>query len=494
MTESELPRVSRLLEINTLHWLHDLGEETQGRPLRLEEVPAKEWERIREFGFDGVWLMGAWQRSLLGRQTALEARELFAEYAHALPDWGPDDVAGSPYSIGRYEPDEAIGDWESLQSVHHELNRLGIQLILDFVPNHTGPDFPWVSEHPEYYVQGEASQFSRNPEDFIKVKANGESLYLARGRDPNFPPWTDTLQLNWFNPSTRRASMEELERLAPFCDGFRCDMAMLILNEVFAKTWASFDVGPVPKNEFWTTVFRRFPDKVWIAEAYWGREKALADLRFSFVYDKRFYDLLANQEFSKLFEHVSACDFPPLRFLENHDEERARNVFGSSLLRACSILFEAVPGLKLYLHGQLTGKKIRLPVQLKRKQRETPDRDLEEFYRKLFQVFDHPCFRRGQRRNCSTERNYDDSWTSLFAVEFRYLHFWKLVVVNLDGSQAQGTVRFDLPDEADMHVWLDDQWNKKTYVRDAEDLRRNGLHVILQGHAAHVFSISTVAR
>ena len=60
---------------------------------------------------------------------------------------------------------------------------------------------------------------------------------VARGRDPYFPPWPDVVQLNAFSPGLRSAVAETLVDVGAQCDGLRCDMAMLMTNEVFARTW-----------------------------------------------------------------------------------------------------------------------------------------------------------------------------------------------------------------------------------------------------------------
>jgi hypothetical protein len=54
---------------------------------------------------------------------------------------------------------------------------------------------------------------------------------------PYFSGWPDTLQLNYANPATQDALIAELVRIGGQCDGLRCDMAMLVLPEIFEKTW-----------------------------------------------------------------------------------------------------------------------------------------------------------------------------------------------------------------------------------------------------------------
>ena len=62
-------------------------------------------------------------------------------------------------------------------------------------------------------------------------------MILAHGRDPYFDGWPDTLQLNYAKAQLQQAMIGELLRIAGQCDGLRCDMAMLLLPEVFERTW-----------------------------------------------------------------------------------------------------------------------------------------------------------------------------------------------------------------------------------------------------------------
>src|SRR5204863_234090 len=78
---------------------------------------------------------------------------------------------------------------------------------------------------------------SRGPRSYTWVKRKRGDLLLAHGRDPSFSGWPDTLQLDYSNAATQRAMAAELLRIAGQCDGVRCDMAMLVLPDVFERTW-----------------------------------------------------------------------------------------------------------------------------------------------------------------------------------------------------------------------------------------------------------------
>ena len=227
-----------LYEISAWPWLERLSG--RGRPrLTLGEVQAATWDAVAETGTDCVYLMGVWRRSPTGRLMGRTDASLIAEYDRTLPGWGMNDVPGSPYCIQAYEPDPRMGGWQGLDAARKALSDRGVRLILDFVPNHTGFDHEWVQTHPEYYVQGTLDNYRIEPTLYHPMEtADGESLrFIACGRDPFFPPWRDVAQLNYFNPATREAMIGVLQSIAQHCDGVRCDMARLVLNDVFTQTW-----------------------------------------------------------------------------------------------------------------------------------------------------------------------------------------------------------------------------------------------------------------
>ena len=86
-----------------------------------------------------------------------------------------------------------------------------------------------------------------------------------------------------------------LRDIAEQCDGVRCDMAMLMMNDVFSRTWGT-RVGAPPADDYWPTIIpavrEAHPDFRFIAEAYWDLEWALQQQGFDFCYDKRLYDRL----------------------------------------------------------------------------------------------------------------------------------------------------------------------------------------------------------
>jgi glycosidase len=235
-----------IYEINTWVWLNDLSQQYK-RAITLGTVPEEQWDAIASLNVDAVWLMGVWERSPEGICIANENAGLQADFRNALPDYTAADNVGSGYCVHRYSVDEHLGGPKGLATARQMLGQRGLRLILDFVANHLAPDHPWVFEHPEYFVQGTQEDLERAPVTFFKA---GRTV-IANGRDPYFPPWPDVAQLNAFSPSLRQAVIETLNSIAGQCDGMRCDMAMLLINSIFERTWGG-RVGEPPPEEYWS--------------------------------------------------------------------------------------------------------------------------------------------------------------------------------------------------------------------------------------------------
>src|SRR6266404_4976992 len=107
-----------------------------GKNIDLSSVPSAEWDAIAAFGFDAVWFMGVWERSPAGIAIANQNKNLLAEFRRALPDFRTEDNVGSPYCVRRYVVDDYLGGPEGLAVARRELSKRGMNLILDFVPNH----------------------------------------------------------------------------------------------------------------------------------------------------------------------------------------------------------------------------------------------------------------------------------------------------------------------------------------------------------------------
>jgi glycosidase len=482
--------MANLYEINTLIWLGELSRK-YGKPIALGNVPAREWDKLQKLGFDYVWLMGIWRRSKIGRKIAVEADELHQAYTAALPDWSPQDVAGSPYSVAAYQPDDLVGDWDDLAKARGQLERRGLGLILDFVPNHTAIDFPWAKKYPDRYITGTEEEYRSDPSSYVPITTRGRTTYIAKGRDPFFPPWHDTLQLNLFDAGTRAALTRIVKDLSTRCHGLRCDMAMLALNQIYRKTWGKYLKHPEPVTEFWGDLIAGAGNLLWIAEAYWETEWTLQQLGFDFVYDKRLYDRLRYSPPHDVSLHLLgdiSFQSKLVRFLENHDEPRSAAVFARKRLEAAIILMATLPGMKMYYYGQFEGRRQKIPVQLTRVTPEDPDADLERYYHKILRISRHPAFSEGQWELLEPRSGGDDTYSNIIAYKWKTAGRGKVIAVNFSPqwSQARIPLKGDLPRET---FELTDELNGTKYTRPGTEMTVPGLHVLLDGYQAHVLDI-----
>jgi glycosidase len=373
-----------VLEINTRCWLEELSV-TAGHTLTLATVPDAEFSAWKRRGLTHIWLMGVWATGPKTRDAARAQPELQALSREAFGTGGEQYLASSPYAIADYTAADFVGGFAALREFRKKLREFGIGLILDFVQNHVGLDHPWIEAKTSLFVQSATEK----PETF-PVATPGGTVWVAHGKDPYFPAWNDTAQLDHRNPATRSALIEVLKSVVNECDGVRCDMAMLALNDVFARIWRSFPGGePAATGEFWAdaiaAVKRIHPGFLFIAEAYWNLEPRLQTLGFDYIYDKIFYDVLTRRDFESLRAHVQSAGagFNPVRFLENHDEPRIASILSVPEHKAAAIFLLNQPGMRLLHDGQLTGRKRRSPVQFTRYWPEAPDLEIADFYQKL---------------------------------------------------------------------------------------------------------------
>ena len=496
MTISKWPRYPTIYEINAWVWLSDLSQK-YGTFVDLSSVPSADWDSIGKFGFDAVWLMGVWERSPAGTAIANQNEILLNDFHRALPDFRTQDNVGSPYCVRRYVVDKHLGGPGGLAIARRELAKRGINLILDFVPNHLAPDHPWVTDHPEYFVRGNADNAKNDPASLVEVKGT----VCARGRDPYFPAWPDVLQLNAFQPQLRQAVIETLSSVASQCDGIRRDMAMLLLNATFERTWGQY-AGPPLATEYWVDVIpaikRAYPGFLFIAEAYWGLERNLQQQGFDFCYDKKLYEKLEHGNAESVRIHLTAdlvYQQKLLRFIENHDDPRAAVTFSLAKERAATVAMATLPGAKLFHEGQFEGRKVRLPIFLGRRPAEPPDRALQAFYAKHLKAITSPLFREGQWSLCGPEGQPDNpSFQNLVAWSWRKENDLCLIVVNLSECAVQARVRVPWGDSRTDTWRLADASSEAICDRVGHEMLSPGLYLELGSWDFQFFQCSRIAK
>jgi hypothetical protein len=483
-----------IYEINTWVWLGDLSRKYQ-RFVDLGSVPTQEWDAIASYGFDAVWFMGVWERSPAGIEISMRNPGLLEDFRRALPDFSAEDNVGSPYCVRRYAVDEHLGGPKGLATARSMLSERGLRLILDFVPNHVAPDHPWVSDHSEYFVQGNADDARNNPSSFIET---GNKVF-ACGRDPYFPAWPDVLQLNAFQPGLRHAVIETVLDIAAQCDGIRCDMAMLMLNDIFERTWGA-RAGVKPSNDYWKTVIPKIKERHrefrFIAEAYWDLEWELQQQGFDYCYDKKLYDRMEHGGAENVRLHLcadSSYQEGMVRFIENHDEPRAAAAFPDGKGRAAAVAILTLTGAKLLHEGQFEGMKVRLPVFLSRRPAELVDRDIAAFYGRLLKEVNRDVFRNGQWRLCEKSGWPDNQSCSNILTwcwikdDERYL-----IVINFRQEAAQAHIHVPW-DELRGKQWrLNDMLTGEVYDRSGDDMRDGGLYIDMGPWKCYVFRMSAL--
>lgn len=485
-----------IYEINTRIWLRRF--DTQEKKATLSDVPDSYWEDLREKGFAYIWLMGIWKTCESTIEKYCFDEELVQNYSKALKDWKKEDVIGSPYAIDVYEINPAIGSEEELLNLKLKLNIKEMKLILDFVPNHFSADTSLLKTNPEIFLSASEEFYEKDNYTFYKPFPNSDKIF-AHGRDPFFPAWQDTLQINYFNHESREFMIKQLIKITRFADGVRCDMAMLSMNNVFRNTWggvlSSLNVDS-PQKEFWETAITIIKDLkkdfLFIGEAYWELEYDLQQMGFNYTYDKKLTDRLLAGYVPEIRSHLYAeysYQKKSLRFIENHDEERAITSFGKNKSKAAAIIISTIQGMRFYYDGQFEGKKTRIPIQLGREPVEQPIECIQTFYSRLLTITSEIIFHEGKwmMRNPVSAWEHDESYNNILAWSWKYLDERRLVVVNYSDRFAQCRIFLDINEYPEQFV-LTDLLTGKTYTRSTKEIMDQGLFIELGNYQSHIFA------
>ncbi|WP_413168155.1 alpha-amylase family glycosyl hydrolase [Capilliphycus salinus ALCB114379] len=485
------PDYPTLYQVNTRVRLRQLSDQLN-RPTTLDDILDTELDEWVNLGFNWIYLLGVWETGILGQNVSRTHPGWRREYEELLSDLQEDDICGSCFAITRYRVSELLGGNEALLRLKKRLQQRGLKLMVDFVPNHTAIDSPWVEEHPDYYIEATVDDLKREQLNYVQIPLAGENRVFAHGRDPYFPGWPDTLQLNYNNPAVPKAMLAELLQIAQLCDGVRCDMAMLILPEVFLQTWG------MTTELFWPEAIEKVrnqhPYFVFMAEVYWDMEWTLQQQGFDFTYDKRLYDRLRDRQADPVLKHFWAeinYQSKLTRFLENHDEPRAAATFPPGVHQAAAILTYLCPGLRFFHEGQLQGFPKKISVHLQRGPQQLTDPTLASFYNRLLACLRLPVFHHGTWQMLEFQPASEDNFTCHNFIAFSWYgeNKWLLIVVNYSPDSAQGYLQIPFEDLQNKTYKLQDLMNSADYERQGNKLLSSGLYLDLPAWGYHVFDV-----
>jgi glycosidase len=483
----------KLYEINTRVWIKQFGENT-----KIDSIPLSIFQDLAAKGINIIWLMGVWKTCPSIISKCCFEPELTSVYNKSLSDWDKNDVIGSPFAIDRYEVNSQLGCLDDVIKLKEKLNEIGIKLFLDFIPNHLSADSTLIQSSPGIFLEADEENLIKDPHTFFKHE--GSNKIFAHGRDPLFPAWSDTIQINFFKKEAIDFLISSLLKLTKMCDGVRCDMAMLPLNNIFYNTWSGvlskFNCKK-PDVEFWKTAIEtvkaKSPAFIFLAECYWGLEWDLQQLGFDFTYDKKLTDRLAFDDIKGVHSHLRAeksFQLKSVRFIENHDEQRAIIKFGKQKSLAAAVVISTIPGMKLYYDGQFEGKKIKMPMQLGREPYEKASQTKKMFYDKLLQITKDEIFANGEWNLLEPFPVNDQNNTSsnIFTWQWKLNDNYRIVIINYSDSTSQCRLSFDIDYNVET-VAVFDLLNDQKYVRNVEEIRRTGLFIELKAYNSHIFSI-----
>jgi hypothetical protein len=488
-----------LYQVNTRVLLRELAAGL-GRPASLDDLPDALLDDVAARGFDWLWPLGVWRIGPAARAVSRSRADWRAAFRRDLPDLGDDDVSGSPFAVQGYEVDARLGGEAALARLRERLARRGLRLLLDFVPNHVSPDHPWIEAHPEWFIEGSEVDLTRAPADWTRVATARGRRVLAHGRDPYFPGWPDTLQLDYRHPALREAMRHELQGVAARCDGVRCDMAMLVLPEVFRRTWGERAGLPAGADggAFWpgavAAVRAARPGFLFMAEVYWDLEWELQRQGFDYTYDKRLYDRLHAGDARAVRGHLHAApgfQDRSVRFLENHDEPRAAATFDPARHRAAAVIAFLVPGLRFFHEGQLDGRKVHVSMHLDRRPAEPADPELRAFYERLLDVLRRPEAHDGtwRLRECRPAWDGNPTWQGFVAFSWELDGRRLLVAVNYGATQGQCWADASFAGLEGRSARLVDLVGPDRYAREGSELCSRGLYLDVPAWRCHVFEV-----
>jgi glycosidase len=423
---------------NTYVWLDQLSKRYRQPVMRLDHIPDEELDRLAEWGFTGLWLIGLWERSRAS--------------ARIKQACGNPEAIASAYSLKEYRIADDLGGEGALANLRNRCQQRGIRLASDMVPNHMAIDSTWVAEHPDWFVSMPFSPFpsytfngmnlseDERGEIYIedhyydrtdaavvfkyRDRRNGRTYFIYHGNDGTSMPWNDTAQLNYLDPNVREAIIRTILDVARRFPIIRFDAAMTLAQRHYQRLWfplpgSGVDIPSrsdfsLPQDifnqympqEFWREVVDRVaaeaPDTLLLAEAFWLMEGYFVrTLGMHRVYNSAFMNLLRDEENAKYRQVMkNTLEFDPeilkrfVNFMNNPDEQTAATQFGKGdkYFGICTLM-ATMPGLPMFGHGQIEGLTEKYGMEYKRAYwDEQPDQALMDRHnRQIFPLLKRRC-------------------------------------------------------------------------------------------------------
>lgn len=284
-------------------------------------------------------------------------------------------VSGSPYAIENYrEVNPELGTMEDFRHLNDAIHAKGMKSMLDIVYNHTSPDSWLVKNHPEY--------FYKTPEGKMGNRVGD---------------WGDIVDLDYNNRELWEYQIDTLKMWAEMVDGFRCDVAPLVPLEFWIR--AREEVSRVDPHCIWLS---ESVEPGFILELRSRGMTALSDSEiyqaFDMCYDYDIYHLfrqylagecnLSNYaEAVNRQEYSYPANYVKMRYLENHDQDRAKRIIPdeSALLNWTAFLYFQKGATLLYA-GQENEDENRPDLFNKDVIRLDENHDISQWLKRLYQV------------------------------------------------------------------------------------------------------------
>ena len=116
-----------LYQINTRVWLNSLSHKL-GKHATLNDIPDGEWDKIKELGFEWVWLMGIWQTGAKGKEISRTHQDWLEEFEKTLPDLKMGDIEGSGFAISAYEVHKDMGGNGALSRLREKMKEKAFEI------------------------------------------------------------------------------------------------------------------------------------------------------------------------------------------------------------------------------------------------------------------------------------------------------------------------------------------------------------------------------